>query len=165
MPTPAAGSARAGSGECPHGRPPLQWRRLGAGHTPGVAIQVTNGAALTCTFGAAPGTLTVVPRGALVQAGGTPAATVQDHAPTVNIGPFGLCTTPTNPQVAAATAAAMGTLTPQPCVPVTPVPWAPGSPTVLVDGQPALNSSSTCACQWGGVISIVAPGSATTVLV
>ena len=104
---------------------------------------------------------TLIRHGALT---GTDVEVVFD-APTVNIGPFGLCTTPTNPQVAAATAAAMGTLTPQPCVPVTPVPWAPGSPTVLVDGQPALNSSSTCACQWGGVISIVAPGSATTVLV
>jgi hypothetical protein len=130
-----------------------------------VSIQVTGGATLVCSFGTAPSTLAVVPHGAPVQAAGAPAANIADHAPTVGITPFGMCTTPTNPQVAAATAAAMGTLTPQPCLPVTAVPWAPGSPTVLVNGQPALGSSSTCACQWGGVVSIVAPGTATTVLV
>jgi Domain of unknown function (DUF4280) len=133
--------------------------------TPGVAIQVTSGASVTCSFGLAPSTLTAVPHGAPVQAGGALAATIQDHLPMAGIAPFGMCTTPTNPQVAAATAAAMGTLTPQPCIPVTTVPWTPGSPTVLINGQPALASTSTCLCQWGGLISIGAPGTATSVLV
>ena len=132
---------------------------------PVVAIQVTSGAALMCSFGIAPSTLTVIPQGTPVQAGGSPAATIQDSKPMASIAPFGMCTTPTNPQVAAATAAAMGTLTPQPCIPVTTAPWIPGSPTVLINGQPALNSSCTCLCQWGGVITITAPGTATTVLV
>jgi hypothetical protein len=105
-----------------------------------------------------------VPQGPPVQASGALAATIQDHAPMVGIAPFGMCTTPTNPQVAAATAAAMGTLTPQPCIPVTSVPWTPGSPTVLINGQPTLSSTSTCLCQWGGLISIGAPGAATSVL-
>jgi hypothetical protein len=130
-----------------------------------VAIQVTSGATVACSFGTEPASLTVVPRGSPVQAGGALAATVQDNAPTVEIAPFGMCTTPSNPQVAAATSAAMGTLTPQPCLPVTTVPWTPGSPTVLVNGQPALNSSSMCTCQWGGVITITAAGSATSNLV
>jgi hypothetical protein len=130
-----------------------------------VAIQVTSGATLACSFGTAPASLTALPHGAAVQAGGALAATIQDNAPTVAIAPFGMCITPSNPQVAAATSAAMGTLTPQPCLPVTTAPWMPGSPAVLVNGQPVLNSSSTCACQWGGVITITAPGSATSNLV
>jgi len=130
-----------------------------------VAIQVTAWAALTCSFGLAPSTLTAIPQGAPVQAGGALAATIQDSRPMASIAPFGMCTTPTNPQVAAAPAAALGTLTPQPCIPVTTAPWMPGSPTVLINGQPALSSSCTCLCQWGGVISITAPGMATTVTV
>jgi hypothetical protein len=130
-----------------------------------VAIQVTAGAALTCSFGIAPSVLTAIPHGNPVQAGGALAATIQDMAPMASIASFGMCTTPTNPQVAAATAAAFGTLTPQPCIPVTTAPWVPGSPTVLINGQPALNSTCMCMCQWGGVIAITAPGMATTVTV
>ncbi|HRW05750.1 MAG TPA: PAAR-like protein, partial [Caldilineaceae bacterium] len=63
-----------------------------------------------------------------------------------------------NPQVAAATSAALGVLTPQPCIPVTTQPWAPGSPMVTIRNQPALNNGSTCLCQWGGVITITNPG-------
>ena len=57
--------------------------------------------------------------------------------------------------VASATAAAMGVLTPMPCIPACAAPWAPGSPTVLVCNKPALNNSSKCMCNWGGVISVV----------
>ena len=65
---------------------------------------------------------------------------------------------PANPMVAAATAAALGVLTPMPCIPVTPAPWVPGSPTVLLRGMPALNNTSQCMCNWGGVIQITNPG-------
>jgi hypothetical protein len=139
--------------------------RKGESDNPRVSIQVTSGAALMCTFGTTPSTLTAIPQGTPVQAGGAPAATIQDNKPTACIPPFGMCITPSNPTVAAATAAAMGTLTPQPCIPMTSAPWMPGSSTVLINGQPALNATSTCMCQWGGVISITAPGSATTVLI
>ncbi len=60
--------------------------------------------------------------------------------------------------VAAATAAAMGVLTPMPCIPVTPAPWTPGIPAVLIGGQPALDNSSKLTCVYGGVISIQIPG-------
>ncbi len=129
-----------------------------------VSIQVTAGAALLCSFGVAPSTLTVVPTGPPVLAGGALAATVQDNKPLANIAPFGMCTTITNPQVAAATSAALGVLTPQPCIPVTTAPWSPGSTSVLIGGQPALVSTCTLLCQWGGTITITAPGSATTVM-
>jgi uncharacterized Zn-binding protein involved in type VI secretion len=120
---------------------------------------VVANAQLQCPFGIAPSTLGVVPMGpSLNQSGGQFVATIQDFKPMVNIRPFGMCTTPSNPQVAAATAAALGVLTPQPCIPVTTAPWAPGSPTVMVGGQPALNNTSKCMCSWGGVISVVMPG-------
>lgn len=119
---------------------------------------VVNGAPLMCTFGVAPSTLTVIPAGAVLQAGGQLLARVVDFAPMANIAPFGMCTTPTNPQVAAATAAAMGVLTPQPCIPVTTAPWTPGSTKVSAGGVPALTSTSRCMCTWGGSISIVQAG-------
>ena len=67
---------------------------------------------------------------------------------------------PTRP-VAAATAAALGVLTPMPCIPNTPAPWVPGSPTVMVQNFPALNESSKLMCIWAGVISITLPGQVT----
>jgi hypothetical protein len=119
---------------------------------------VVNGAQLTCAFGVAPSTLTVVPSGSILQAGGQLIARIVDMAPMVNVAPFGMCTTPSNPQVAAATSAAGGVLTPPPCVPVITAPWSPGSAKVRVGGIPALTSPSTCTCAWGGSIAIVAAG-------
>jgi hypothetical protein len=81
-----------------------------------------------------------------------------------NILPFGMCQSMSNPEVAAATAAALGVLTPMPCVPVIPAPWAPGAPTVLIANMPALDNSSKLTCAWGGVIQVVAPGQATTMV-
>jgi hypothetical protein len=120
-------------------------------------IQVVNGATLMCTMGMAPSALTVLPVNR-VMSGGVPAANIMDHVPMVNIMPFGMCISPANPTVAAATAAALGVLTPMPCVPATATPWAPGSPTVLIGGMPALNNTSTCTCMWTGVVSVVQPG-------
>jgi hypothetical protein len=122
--------------------------------------QVCNGASLTCSFGAAPSTLTVLPSNRVTTAN-QPAATIMDHQPNVNIAPFGMCSSLANPQVAAATSAAMGVLTPQPCIPMTMMPWSPGSPTVQIGNMPALNSSSKCNCMWAGVISITMPGQTT----
>jgi hypothetical protein len=121
---------------------------------------VVSGAQVTCAFGVAPSALTVVPAGPVLQAGGQLLARIVDFAPMVNIAPFGMCTTPSNPQVAAATSAALGVLTPQPCIPVITAPWTPGSPKVSAGGVPALTSTSTCLCAWGGSITIVAAGQA-----
>jgi hypothetical protein len=93
-----------------------------------------------------------------------PDANIMDNKPMVNILPFGMCSSPSNPTVIAATAAALGVLTPMPCVPVTPAPWVPGSPTVLIANMPALNNTSKLMCVWGGVIQIVAPGETTVML-
>jgi hypothetical protein len=79
----------------------------------------------------------------------------------VNILPFGVCTSLANPTVAAATSAAMGVLTPMPCIPATAAPWVPGAPTVLLGNMPALDDTSKLMCTWGGVISVVYPGQVT----
>lgn len=81
-----------------------------------------------------------------------------DFAPMVNIMPFGMCNTPSNPTVAAATAAAMGVLTPMPCIPAITTPWMPGNPMVLVQGQPALTRMCRNMCMWGGQISFTTDG-------
>ena len=121
---------------------------------------VCNGASLTCTFGMAPGTLMVLPTN-MVITDGQPAANILDNIPFVNIMPFGACMSLANPQVAAATSAALGVLTPQPCVPVIAGPWSPGSPTIPIAGPPALNMSSMLMCQWAGVIQVVVEGQVT----
>ena len=123
---------------------------------------VCMGAMLQCSFGAAPSSLVVLPQNAVLT--GTPAATIMDNAPMVNILPFGMCNSPANPMVAAATAAALGVLTPMPCIPVTAAPWAPGSPTVLIGNMPALNNSSKLLCNWGGAIQITQAGQMTTTI-
>jgi len=124
-----------------------------------MGIQVCMGATLKCSFGMAPSTLVVLPQNRVLTQ--TPAANIMDNKPMVNILPFGLCQSLANPAVAAATAAAMGALTPMPCVPVTPAPWIVGAPTVLIGNMPALNNSSKLMCAWGGVIEVVNPGQTT----
>ncbi len=125
-----------------------------------MAIQVTHGAQLQCSFGAAPSTFVVLPANRTLSSN-QPAANVMDHIPNTNIMSFSMCSAPTNPQVAAATAAALGVLTPQPCVPATASPWAPGAPTVLIANQPALDNSSKCMCTWLGVVTVTSPGQTT----
>jgi hypothetical protein len=122
--------------------------------------QVCMGAMLQCSFGVAPSTLVVLPANCVLT--GTPAANIMDNKPMVNVPPFGMCQSMANPTVAAATAAALGVLTPMPCVPVTPAPWIVGAPTVLIGNMPALNNTSKLMCTWGGVIQITNPGQTTT---
>lgn len=119
---------------------------------------VCGGALICCSFGAAPSTLNVLPKNKTVSS--MPLATIMDNIPMVNVLPFGMCSSMANPTVASATAAAMGVLTPMPCVPVLTAPWSPGSPTVLIGNMPALNQSSKLMCTWGGTISITNPGTA-----
>jgi hypothetical protein len=113
---------------------------------------VNAGSLLTCTMGATPAALMVVVPTTTAQ--GPPAANIMDFAPMTNIPTFGMCMSLANPMVAAATAAALGVLTPMPCIPVT-TPWTPGSLLVLVRNFPALDATSKCMCAYGGQISAV----------
>ena len=129
-----------------------------------MAQQVNMGATMMCSFGTGPSTLIVLPTNRVL-AEFPPAANIMDHIPFVNIPPFIMCTSLANPAVAAATTAALGVLTPMPCVPVIPAPWAPGSPTVLLGSMPNLNNSSKCFCAWAGAISINYAGTTKTMTV
>jgi hypothetical protein len=121
--------------------------------------QVCTGAMMQCSFGVAPSSLVVLPVNRVITT--TPAAKILDNDPILNVPPFGMCQSMANPSVAAATAAALGVLTPMPCIPVTPAPWSPGSTTVKLGEMPALQDSSKLNCVWGGSISINQPGQQT----
>lgn len=123
-------------------------------------LHVCSGAQLQCSFGLAPSALVVLPVNQMMTSN-MPAANIMDNKPTVNIMPFGMCTSLANPTVSAATSAAMGVLTPMPCVPMTVAPWAPGAATVILGNMPVLDNTSTLMCNWGGVIAVTNPGQTT----
>jgi hypothetical protein len=123
---------------------------------------VVNAAMLSCTMGLGPPMpLTAIPKGTPVTAGGQPVATIADALPMANIPTFGMCNSPANPTVIAATAAALGVHTPMPCLPVPLGAWVPGSSKVVLGGVPVLTAPSTCQCSWAGTISIGMPGQTT----
>lgn len=122
-----------------------------------MAFAVCMGAICACSFGMTPSSLVATPENR-VMTGGMPLATIMDYVPMKNILPFGMCVSMANPQVIAATAAALGVLTPMPCIPVISSPWMPGSPTTVIANKPALNNTSKLICAWGGVIQITSPG-------
>lgn len=117
---------------------------------------VCGGVAISCTFGLAPSILNVLPLNKVVTTQAI--ANIMDNKPIINIMPFGMCQSLANPTVASATSAALGVLTPMPCIPVIAGPWAPGSPTVLIANYPALNNASKLMCSYGGVIQFSNPG-------
>lgn len=123
-------------------------------------LQVCMGAMMQCSFGMAPSSLVVLPVNK-VFTNQMPDANIMDHIPMTNIMPFGMCQSPSNPTVAAATAAALGVLTPMPCVPATTTPWVPGAATVMLGNQPTLDNVSQLMCMWGGVITFTDAGEET----
>jgi len=120
-----------------------------------MGLLVCAGATLQCSFGVAPSSLLVLPVSKVF--GVPPIASIMDSKPMVNILPFGMCNTMSNPVVAASTAAKLGVFTPMPCVPATVAPWVPGKPNILIGNFPALTKESTLMCIWGGVIQILSP--------
>src|SRR5512146_2705225 len=120
---------------------------------PAVAMVAT----LTCIFGMAPSNLIVLPANRVLMEN-KPAANIMDNKPMVNVLPFGMCQSLANPTVASATAAALGVLTPMPCIPVIAAPWTPGAATVLIANMPAVDATCTLMCNWAGVITVTNPG-------
>ncbi len=116
---------------------------------------LTTGTTLKCAFGTAPSGF-VATSNVSVLGAGQPVGTIEDGKPVTNIQPFGLCTTLSNPAVASATAAALGVLTPQPCMPVTTA-WVPSQMKILSGGKPCLNQDCSCVCTYGGTITVVNP--------
>lgn len=121
------------------------------------------GALMMCTMGQGPpAQLVPIPAGPPVEIEGNLAGTIQDFKPMANIPTFGMCISMSNPQVAAATSAAMGVLTPQPCIPNTTQPWAPGASQTQIYGIAALLQTDKCQCMWGGTISFTNPNQTST---
>lgn len=122
-----------------------------------MAKPVVAGGVITCTNGMAPGQVAGV---SAIMIGGKPALTIQDTAPLVNVCPCGMCNSLANPTVASATAAALGVLTPMPCIPSPLGVWiCTGTP--LIGGKPGLSSDATLICAYGGTIAIRDPGQMT----
>ncbi len=117
-----------------------------------VGSPLVAGAVTRCSFGLAPSVLNVLPVNRVLVSN-LPAANILDSKPIVNIVPFGMCNSIANPTVATATAAALGVLTPMPCIPVTGSPWISASRVLLAD-MPIATTDSKCMCTWGGVITV-----------
>ena len=122
-----------------------------------MGILVVTGAQLMCPFGAAPAVLNA--SSATCMGCSKPVATITDVATGTNITTFGMCSSMANPQVASATAAALGVLTPQPCA-FTPVgTWTTSAATIMIGGKPALTADGCLMCGMGmGKITITSPG-------
>ena len=120
-----------------------------------MGIVVTAGTMCKCSFSAVPCPIMVNSQQNGIVSNSI-AATIFDNTP-ANLSTFGMCTSMANPAVSAATAAALGVLTPQPCTPMLTAPWTMGSSTVLFQNKPALLQNSQLVCMWGGVIQIVQP--------
>ncbi|MBQ7955241.1 MAG: DUF4280 domain-containing protein [Lachnospiraceae bacterium] len=123
-----------------------------------MGILTVSGAQCMCSFGTAPSNLMATSQ-ATCLAEGKPVATIKDMQFGVNLPPFGMCTSLANPSVAAATAAALGVLTPQPCTMVPAGPWVSSNTKVLTGGCPCLTNDATLMCGFGaGTIKIMVPG-------
>ena len=121
-------------------------------------LPVVSGATVQCTMGTTPGQLKASP--STVRLGGAHAVRISDVAPMMNVGSCGMCTSLLNPTVASATAAALGVLTPMPCVP-SPIGTWMCSGTPLLAGQPGVSSDATLTCAYGGTLRIITPGQGT----
>ena len=118
---------------------------------PAVKTIVNSGSTCMCDKGLAPCPVAMgLPT---VTTSATPALN-GSSATIVELPNFGMCTSQENPTVAAATAAAMGVLTPMACVPVFIPPWSGTSTTVNLAGLPAVNAMSSLTCSWGGTIKV-----------
>lgn len=110
---------------------------------------ISSNAMMSCSFGMAPACFqpnncpTVLSQGMV--------GTAMDATP-ANILPFGTCMSLLNPAVAAATSAALGVLTPQPCTPMPAGLWITPAMTILVKNAPVLTTDAKLMCAFGGII-------------
>lgn len=122
-----------------------------------MGVLLVAGAQLQCSFGLAPSNLAVTSQTAVL-ADGKPAATIQDTQFPVNIPPFGMCNSPSNPVYVAANSKP-GPPNPVACTFAPVGSWMPGNPSITLGGKPALCTGSTVNCGQGmGTITIINPG-------
>lgn len=113
---------------------------------------VVEGATLKCSCGDRESRLNVLTHNIGIK--NKAQANIMDYKPTVNVMPFGQCSSLANPIVAAATAANKGVLKKMPCIPVLTMPWINGKTDKQVGGFPALLDKSTNMCLYCGRITI-----------
>lgn len=116
-----------------------------------MSIIVNTGSMMKCSFGQLPCVFNASPGTVLAK---TPVGTIFDISIT-NIATFGMCTSLSNPMVASATAAALGALTPMPCIPLITNAWISSAPNVLIKNAPVLTNDAKTMCGYGGVISFM----------
>lgn len=121
-----------------------------------MSLLICSGAGLQCSCGLSVSTMNVTPEKGVLAS--SPIACLNDNVAFKNIMPFGMCNSLANPQVAAATSAALGVLTPQPCTPMIAGPWAPASTSVFLGSTPAITTGSQLLCSYGGIIKLISPG-------
>lgn len=124
---------------------------------------LTSGCMLTCSFGASPAPFNALELPGKPLVAGLPAAAIDEIVPLLNVPSFIMCRSEANPEVAAATAAAEGVLTPMPCEPVIADPWDPPSAVLKFAEVPLATVASKCACAWGGTVSVDVPAGATVI--
>lgn len=78
-----------------------------------------------------------------VSVGDSPAATIQDRTPQVNIRSFGTC------KMQGA---------PVPCAPAFSSPFVGGTPGIQIGSAPALNDGAWVVCGRGGIVVFHSPG-------
>lgn len=127
-----------------------------------MSFAAVSGASIICTMGLGIGMFTATSQ-MVCLAGGKPMGTIRDTGPLINVGTCGMCTSLLNPTVSAATAAALGVLTPQPCIPSPVGVWLPGSQT-MAGNTPCITIESKLTCAYGGSIGITAPGQTKVIL-
>lgn len=127
-----------------------------------MGIAVVAGATILCPFGTTPANLVVTSQ-STVLAEGKPVATIAD-ASAANIPSCGMCSSLANPQVASATAAALGVLTPQPCIPVMAGTWTAVQAKCIAGGKPCLTTGATAMCSYGGALRIMNAGQSTVLM-
>lgn len=98
-----------------------------------MANPVTTGSMCTCTFGAAPGTVSVTTQMQVMSK--MPVGTIMEKVVT----PFGVCL--------------MGPV-PIPCTPLI-TSWIPACPTIMVSKKPILTTQCKGICGKGGMISFI----------
>lgn len=123
-----------------------------------MAIAITANSTLTCTMGTTPSNLVVTP--SKIKIGGIPVADIQCSTPNKNIPPFGMCRSPSNPQVAKMMPVPPpGVIKPQPCMPNIPgSPWTGCVSKVKWAGQMPLTSDGCLQCSYGGTIKVIPSG-------
>jgi Domain of unknown function (DUF4280) len=118
---------------------------------------LTTGALLQCSMGVAPSAFVADQLPGAPSEMGMTVATIVQFVAMKNIMPFGMCNSLANPTVASATAAAMGALTPMPCVPQCVAPWAPPAVAASYEGIPLATANSVCTCAYGGMVKVSTP--------